>query len=228
MNFLQRLFSKPDYPEFWQRYIEAMQQPLPGSTPLRDVTFAVFDTETTGLNPAKDKILSIGGVKVCRNTISVSNSIEIYLEQEAAPRQEDIAIHGIIPTVQHWQQPASSAIQAFVEWCGPAVLAGHHVAFDIAIINQALQQQLGAKLRNRSVDTLQLAMRAIGKSSHSAPGEWTLDHLASRYNIPAHDRHNAAGDAFITALLLMKLLNRLEKRGVGTLGELLHYRPFGY
>ncbi|HRF40268.1 MAG TPA: 3'-5' exonuclease [Saprospiraceae bacterium] len=224
MNFLQRLFSKPDYPEFWQRYLDAMQPPLSGNTPLREVTFAVFDTETTGLNPAKDKILSIGGVKVCQNEIHISHSIEIYLEQEAAPQQQDIAIHGIIPAAQAWQQSSVQAVPSFVEWCGPAILTGHHVAFDVAIINQALQRQVGAQLRNRSVDTLQLAMRAQGKSEHAAPGEWTLDRLASLYNIPVHDRHTAAGDAFITAILLMKLLHLLEKRGVKTLGQLLNYR----
>lgn len=224
MNFLQRLFSKPDYPEFWQRYSEAVSKPLPGNMPLQEVTFAVFDTETTGLNPAKDKILSIGGVKVYKNAVAISDRIEIYLEQEKAPQQEDIAIHGIIPNAQAWQQTTHLAVQSFVEWCGPAILTGHHVAFDVAIINQALLQQTGAKLRNRSVDTLQLAMRAQGKGTHSAPGEWTLDSLAAQYQIPAHDRHTAAGDAFITAILLMKLLNRLEKRGVKTLGELLNFR----
>lgn len=224
MIFLQRLFSKPEYPDFWQQYLDAIQRSLPGNTPLREVTFAVFDTETTGLNPAKDKMLSIGGVKVFQNAVFVSESIEIYLEQETAPQQQDIAIHGIMPTVQTWQKGAEQAVQSFVEWCGPAILAGHHVAFDVSIINQALQQQFGVKLRNRSVDTLQLAMRARGKSEHSAPGEWTLDRLASLYNIPVHDRHTAAGDAFITAILLMKLLNLLQKRGVSTLGQLLNYR----
>lgn len=224
MNFLQRLFTRPEYPEFWQQYLDAVQRPLPGNTPLREVVFAVFDTETTGLNPAKDKVLSIGGVKVCQNTVSVSESIEIYLEQQTAPQQEDIAVHGIMPTAHIRQQSPEQAVRAFVEWCGPSVLAGHHVAFDVAIINQTLQQQFGVKLRNRNVDTLQLAMRAKGKSEHSAPGAWTLDRLASLYNIPVHDRHTASGDAFITALLLMKLLNRLEKRGVHTLSQLLNYR----
>lgn len=219
-----KLFQKTDYPEFWQQYVELMRRPLPGKTPLREVPFAVFDTETTGLNPPKDKLLSIGGVKVLGGEIDVAESLELLLEQDVAPAQEDIAIHGIIPAVNDKQAGMAEALRRFVQWCGPCVLAGHHVAFDIAMINAALQQHGCGKLRNRSVDTIQLSVRVSGRKEFNAPGALGLDALASQYHIPAHDRHTAAGDAFITGILLLKLLNRLERRGVHTLGQLLGYR----
>ncbi len=220
-------FHEKAYPEFWEHYLRGMQRPLPGSTPLRDIPFAVFDTETTGLNPAKDKILSIGGVKVQHNRIEAESALELYLEQSVAPRQEDIAVHGIIPSAHARQHSMEESVRRFVEWCGNAVLAGHHVAFDIAVVNRALQRCGYTKLRNRSVDTLQLAVRVAGQSGYATPGTWSLDALAHRYHIPVHDRHTAAGDAFITGILLLKLLHRLENRGVENLGQLLQYRGGG-
>ncbi len=218
------LFKKPAYPEFWQQYAGKMRRSLPGKTPLQEVPFAVFDTETTGLNPSKDKILSIGGVKVLNGEIHVAQSLEIFLEQESAPSQEDIAIHGILPAANGRQTAPVEALRSFIQWCGSDILVGHHIAFDMAILNYALQQQGCGKLRNRSVDTLQLAVRVRGQRTYVTPGELSLDTLASQYHIPAHDRHTATGDAFITGILLLKLLHRLEKRGVRTLGQLLGYR----
>ncbi len=217
-------FHKKTYPEFWERYMEQNRRRLPGSTPVREATFAVFDTETTGLDPAKDKILSIGGVKVKNYEIEVSETLELYLQQAVAPRQEDIAVHGIVPGVHMRQYTMEESARIFVEWCGDSILVGHHIAFDIAILNRALRESGCDKLRNRSIDTMHLAQRVTGHKPYSTPGNWNLDALSTQYHIPLHDRHTATGDALITAILLLKLLHRLEKRGVTTIGQLLDYR----
>lgn len=219
-----QLFRKSAPPGFWQAYLEQTRHTFPGDIPLRDIPFAVLDTETTGLNPVKDAILSIGGVKVRYGAIEVAQSLELFLEQLAAPRQEDIAIHGIIPGDKAGKASIAEAMQQFTAWCGHSILVGHHIAFDLAILNATLRKLGCGNLRNPSLDTLQLHVRLGGAQAFFSPGELSLDTLAAQYHIALHDRHTALGDAYITAILLLKLLHRLEQRGVKTLRQLLARR----
>ncbi|HKK78702.1 MAG TPA: hypothetical protein VJ933_03695, partial [Phaeodactylibacter sp.] len=85
----------------------------------------------------------------------------------------------------------------------------------------------GVKLKNKGVDTAVLARRLANHPQLAKRGAFGLDQLCQDYHIPMSDRHTAAGDAYITAILLMKMLRRLEKRGVRTLGDLLSTRRSG-
>ena len=173
-------------------------------------------------HPGKDKILSIGGVRVSGGAIAVAESLDIQLVQEAKPRQQDIAVHGILPSTHAGQKNLEEALACFLDWIGPAVLVGHHVRFDTTMINNGLKQCGGGNLLNISLDTAELAMRVNGKPICDDRENWSLDTLAGKFEIPLHDRHTAAGDAFITGILLLKLLERLERRGVHTLKSLLY------
>jgi DNA polymerase-3 subunit epsilon len=90
------------------------------------------------------------------------------------------------------------------------------------MINQHLSRNYGLKLRNRTLDTARMARRLDGNLREAAIGQpYALDKMCERFQIPAHDRHNAAGDAYITAILFLKLRHRLASRGVDSLRALL-------
>jgi DNA polymerase III epsilon subunit-like protein len=55
-------------PEFWENYLAHFQEKSVSNK------YVVFDCETTGLNPRKDVVLSIGAVVIEDNTISISKS----------------------------------------------------------------------------------------------------------------------------------------------------------
>lgn len=57
--------------------------------------YVVFDTETTGLNPKKDEILSIGAVKIKGNKILTSQTFEVYIKNSKEISSKSIEIHGI-------------------------------------------------------------------------------------------------------------------------------------
>lgn len=209
-------------PAFWKNYQKAFDQEMDRNLPIEEATFVVFDTETTGLNTKKDRILSIGAVKVCHWQIDLSNAIDQWVEQ---PNQsggaQSIPIHGILPVERANSLTENKALEIFLQYIGNAILVGHHVSFDIAMIQQALQRVGLGKLKNRYLDTGQLANRvqsALHPGPKRSPG---LDELCREYHIPPVDRHTAAGDAFITAILLMKLLAKLQKRKVRNLKDLL-------
>lgn len=211
-----------DYPEFWKEYLASFQGALGKKTPIGEVRFVVFDTETTGLDFRKDYILSIGAVSVQNWQIDLGRRLECYVQRSYRPSREAVAVHGILPGSNLARGiDEIEAVKRFVEYCHGSVLAGHHVGFDIAMVDQALRGLIGRKLANKRIDTAALARRVSGRNDYEQPGAYGLDALCRLYNIPMSDRHTAAGDAFITAVLLMKLLARLKKRGVHTLGDLM-------
>ena len=83
----------------------------------------------------------------------------------------------------------------------------HHTAFDIEMINSALKRLNLPKLKNKTIDTGILYKKLEGKKeSHIS-----LDVLCTEFNIPKHDRHTASGDAFMTALLFLKIVSKLKQ-----------------
>jgi len=81
------------------------------------------------------------------------------------------------------------------------------MAFDIEMINAALKRMGLPKLKNKTIDTGILYKKLEGKKD----SHFNLDVLCEEFNIPKHDRHTAAGDAFITALLFLKIISKLKK-----------------
>lgn len=212
--------DKEPPPPFWRDYLAAQEPPLPPETPLAEIPFVVFDTETTGLDLRQDQLLSIGALRVQGWQIAVADSLELYVHQvyEAVPA--NVAVHGILPVEREGSLEESAAVRRFLAYAGNSVLVGHHVSFDVGMINAVLHPLVGDRLRNPTLDTARLARRLMPATHIPRAGEFSLDALCRQYGIKPNDRHTAAGDALLTALLLLKQLARLEKRGVGTLKAL--------
>lgn len=212
--------SRPAPPPFWRDYLGSLSPPLPADLPLADIPFVVFDTETTGLRQHRDRLLSIGALRVQGWEVSLADSFEVFIRQEYEPKAANIAVHGILPGGQADRLEEAAALENFVRFVTNSVLVGHHVRFDIGMINAGLMPLVGDRLRSPVLDTGRLARRLLPATHILRPGELGLDALCHRYGIAPNDRHTAAGDAMLTALLLLKLLARLEERGVHTLKRL--------
>ena len=110
------LFSKKKYPEFWKIYEKSFSERLPQQ--IEENRFVIFDTETTGLNPSEDKLLSMGAVSLQNNKIVVGNSFEVFIAQEKFNR-ETVSIHGIRKQGKIQKIPETEALQHFLEyWVG--------------------------------------------------------------------------------------------------------------
>ncbi|MCP9767319.1 3'-5' exonuclease [Lacihabitans sp. LS3-19] len=167
--------------------------------------FVVFDTETTGLNPSKDQMVSIGAVKVIGSSILVNDSFYFEIKQPNSSN-EGVSVHEIIENQK--SKEVNWVLLEFLNFIKNATLVGHHVAFDIEMVNQALIKHFGIKLKNISIDTSHLAIKKdhYGKIPDAYKREnYTLDKLCEKYKIETKDRHHALGDAFITAELFFKL-----------------------
>jgi DNA polymerase-3 subunit epsilon len=187
-------------------------------TPLDGLRFAVLDTESTGLDAKKDRLLSIAAVRVEGLVVKPGDSFATMVR--SSDPGAAVAIHGITAAATQEGLDEGEALQAVEVWRGDSIWVGHHIMHDLAFLRE-IERRGGPTLRvAKLLDTRDLALR-LEQPEHVKPDEYGLDALCKRYRIPIEERHTAAGDALATALLLVVLLRGLEERGVRTAGELL-------
>ena len=222
MGWLDYFITRKHIPKapFVLKY-EYLEQSIPRMRALERLAFTVLDTETTGLNPKEDYILSCGGIKLKGYSMQINTSLEVYLNAPVI-KNEAVKVHGIIAKGE--RTPLSSFGEKILSYIGADIIVGHHIGFDIAMLEKALKPFGLNKLKNPILDTLDLAVRLEKGPSFDAPlvgNEYSLDQLCKRYGIETEDRHTAAGDAFLTAQLLVKLLKVAEKKGIRTYADLM-------
>jgi DNA polymerase III subunit epsilon len=210
-NWFQKKYHK-NHPEFWKAYVDSFDKK--SKSDITDTRFIAFDTETTGFDKKKDRILSIGAVTIVNKTIQVNNNFEIYIKQDVF-NPETVKIHGILKTGDFEKVSEIEAIEAFLSHIKNDILIAHHAGFDYGMINDMLLRHGLGKLKNKFIDTGSL----FNKSKHIIYHEnlkthYTLDDLAKELNVSMADRHTAIGDALITAIVFLKILGRLDKQKV--------------
>lgn len=190
-----------DYPKFWETYLSCFDE-----NESKTKRYVVFDCETTGLDYKSDRILSIGAVAIQNDKIIVGDFMEVFLQQDIF-KPESVPIHGILKEGKEEKIVEAEAIIRFLEFIKDATLVGHHVAFDIEMINQVLDRLNVGTLKNQAMDTdvMYQKLKYLPYEQHAS-----LDELCDIYKIKKSDRHTASGDAFITALLFLKLKKKLE------------------
>lgn len=208
--------------DFVLDFIQKASKPIPGLREISQLEFVVFDTETSGLNIKKDQVLSFGAVKVKSQSILVSSSVEWYPKVDVTG-EKAATIHGLIQTQN--QLESEVFFQKLVAYLGGGILVGHHVGFDLQMLLQIGAEFGLESFPNAVIDTKYLALRLEqgpqADIRHFKPEEYSLDQVCTRYGIPLDDRHTAAGDAFLTAQLLIKLLALAKKKGILTFAELM-------
>ena len=208
-RFFKRTSKASKYPKFWQEYDALFSDKQTPS--LTDTRFVVFDTETTGFNYHIDRILSLGAVDILNNEIQVSNAFEIYIQQERF-NEQTVAIHGIIQHERIQTYTEAKAIEQFLNYIGNSILVAHHALFDITMINQMLHRHGLPELKNKMMDTVNLYKATRLKSNLIKQDNYSLDEIAENYALDVSDRHTAAGDAFLTAIIFLKTTALLQKK----------------
>ncbi len=209
------------YADFYLQYLDAYYKPDLKKS-IHEQSFVILDTETTGLDLDQDNILSIGAVRIINNTIDISDSLSIIVKNQQMLTQNAVAIHGLVQTETKGQSEAES-IAALFKFVGSDIIVGHHIAFDIAMLNKLSRKNGGGDLKNSLLDTSYLTRRLDHTTDPDSLDrkEYTLDKLCSRFKVIPKARHTADGDAFITAIIFMKLTQKLYNKGVRLTGQLV-------
>ncbi|NDV16583.1 3'-5' exonuclease [Muricauda sp. TY007] len=205
--------KKPlELPDFWWEYEEHFKEKLPDD--IHANTFVVLDTETTGFSLTKDRMLCIGALKLLDNNIVVKDSFEVYIQQDHYD-SDSAEIHGILKKSKRDSISELEALKQFLVYAKSHVLVGHHVMFDVNMINAALKRNGLPKLKNKTLDTESLYIRTLLVSTVVQKKErYSLDDLAKKFSISRKDRHTALGDAFITAIAFLRIIEKLKPKKI--------------
>ena len=188
----------------------------PRDTPLRDLTFVVFDTETTGLDPEKDAVVQIGAVRIVNGKIVPGEVFEELVNPGRAIPATSTKVHGISDTMVAQAPPFDQICPAFHQFACDAVVVAHNAPFDMTFLHREAKI-CGIEFDNPVLDTVHLSAVVFGGSA-----EHTLDAICDRLriDIPVDLRHTALGDAVATAKALVAMIPVLEARGLSTFGEI--------
>ena len=216
MNFFEK--SKAVLFKLWNRSEKSSDEEQ--SNDIDATRFVVLDTETTGFDYTNDRILCIGAIVLQNNTIPIHDSFEIFIQQEHYD-QATAKIHGILKEYVLDRPTELEALQQFLAFLGDSIIIAHHTMFDITMINKALERNGLPKLTNKTLDTAVLYKKTL-LVSHllERKDNYSLDELADKFDISKKDRHTAMGDAYITAIAFLKILNKLRDKKKLTLKQL--------
>ncbi len=210
-----------------RQYLKEFENSWADDTPAAQVRFVVLDTETTGFDPRRDKIITIGALAVQDGEMLLGDAFEALLRIEH--NNASVTVHGITRDESAAGMGEREALEQFLEYLRDGVIVGHHIGHDIQALNCACERHFGLTLKNRWLDTMDLTLRLndagafVGRPM--AQG-FTLDGLCEMFGVATHDRHTAGGDAFLTAHVFLRLLRAARTAGMNSLGPLCTpYQP---
>ncbi len=175
-------------------------------------TFVVFDIETTGFSPVKNKIIEIGAVKVRGGEIV--DNFSVFVNPKVPIPYEITQLTGIHDEMVMEAETIEEVLPKFVKFCEGAVLAAHNAGFDMSFIKENLRRQK-IEAEYTYADTLGLARILLpGQAKH------TLDAVCKTLKISLENHHRAVDDAGATAQMFLKFIEMLKEKKIETMSEI--------
>jgi DNA polymerase III subunit epsilon len=207
------------------------------STPWRQAGFVAVDLELTGLDPARDEIISFAAIAIAGGRVRLSDAVTRIVRPERMPGPETIRIHGLREQDLAQAPPLDAVLDDLLGALSGRVLVAHVAPIEEGFLRAALAAR-GLELRNPVVDTdaLGAELRRLrrqppprgGEAEGDAVSTPGLSRLARSLGLPVHRPHHADGDALTTAQVFVALATHLDALRPQTVGSLVRVpRPRG-
>lgn len=177
-----------------------------------DDTYVVFDLETTGFSPIKDKIIEIGAVKVEHGEIT--EKFSTFVNPKIPIPFQITQLTSITDQMVMDAPDIENVLPQFLEFIGDAALVAHNASFDVSFIEQNCRYQ-DIQPDFTSVDTVALARILLPTLS-----KFKLNVVANALHISLENHHRAVDDAGATAEIFVKFVEMLKDRGIRNLTKL--------
>ncbi|HEN8711978.1 MULTISPECIES: 3'-5' exonuclease [Pseudomonas] len=187
-----------------------LPKPAPlGVCSLRDQRWVVLDLETSGLNPNRDQVLSIGAVAIEDGAIDFSQQFERTLHRPAQKTNASVLIHGLGPSALAAGSDPAEALLELLEFIGDSPVLAFHAPFDQRMLARALKETLGHRLQLPFLDVAELAPML---NPDTVLREAGLDDWVARFGLQVDERHHASADAQVTAELALILFSQARRQ----------------
>ncbi|WP_286238154.1 3'-5' exonuclease [Neptuniibacter halophilus] len=183
---------------------------IAADTPLAEVPFVALDFETTGLDFARDEIVSIGLVPFDLQRIRLREARHWLLTPRKALAEDSVVIHGITHSDIAGAPDLSERLAPLLEALAGRVAVVHYHTLERTFLNAALQRRVGEGICFPLVDTMEIEARqhrqgfsaGLRRFFGRKPASIRLADSRSRYHLPQYPLHDALADALATAELL--------------------------
>jgi len=200
---------------------------LDRSCKVRHCRYVVVDLETTGLDVERDRIVSVGAVRIEDGRILLGQVFDELVNPGRRIPLASTRIHGITKEMVRHARSEEDVCTDFMAFLGRDIIVAHHARFDLHFLNRVMRNMHGFPLQNLVLDTVPLC-RTIVFPPHPYPYgidlnsmQFSLDAVAKHFAIDIQGRHTALGDAMATAMIFQRIISMLESQGQGSLNELV-------
>ena len=167
----------------------------------------VLDTETTGLDYTRERIIEFAAVRLENGKIT--DEFQTLINPHQHIRKSSMAVHGITQEMVEDAPTEEEALPKILEFIGDYPIVAHNAIFDYSFLNEAKKRVFGEELTIPRIDT-QIMFREIAPDLESHG----LEALTHRFNVELHNHHRAMADTMGLALAYPKLkklyLQRLD------------------
>lgn len=215
-QFLQRYFKQPT---------AAQAQVLPWLNPweqgLATTQYFVLDLESDGLQRKNNRILSVGAVAVVEQKLCYDSAFYHVLHHSGALQADAMLIHGLSPHALAQGEDDAAVLQALCEHGQHSVWVGFHAGFDAMLLQQAFQSVLHWSCEPNILNVAEYLPVLFAQGTQHLQ---SLDDWVQHFGLQGVGRHNALGDAMVTAELLLMCLRKAQQQGLHTWGQVRERR----
>lgn len=177
--------------------------------------WVTLDCETTGLDVRKDKIVSIGAVRIVGNRLLTSERLELLVRPDRTLTGANVRVHRLRESDVAKGVPPEQAMRRLLDFIGSRPLVGYYLEFDVAMINREVWPMLGVRLPQRKIE---VSAMYYDFKNRQLPGPQRGGDIDLRFatmmtdlDLPLRDAHDALNDAVMAGLAFVKLRCLLDE-----------------
>ena len=183
-----------------------------GCTMPLDGEYIAFDTETTGLNAANDRLTEIGAVRISGGEIK--EDFDTFVNPGMHIPAEITELTGIRDSDVENAPDEETALRMFMEFAGDRPVIAHNAHFDISFLT-AVCDRHGIRYAPVVIDTL-----AMSKALLPELKKYKLDTVSNHLDLPKFNHHRACDDALVAGRIFCKFIPTLKLQGAKTVDDI--------
>jgi DNA polymerase III subunit epsilon len=171
--------------------------------------WVTLDCETTGLDPRRDRIISVGAVRIVGNRLLTSQRLELLVRPDRAMQADSVRVHRLRESDVAQGLAPEAAMRLLLDFIGSRPLVGYFLEFDVAMVNREIWPMLGVRLPQPKIEVSAMYYDFKNRQlpAHQRGGDIDLRFatMMNELDLPLRGAHDAINDAVMAGLAFVKL-----------------------